>query len=623
MDYALIEYINIPQSNCKGVRMSDMSNVTVSHIFYSTVGNSGAQTDGIAWDRCDNLVIEHNEIHILNNGAGHNDAIQKYDEPTGVYDFTIRYNKIYLNTRDASDTQGIFLEDASGRIEIYNNLVVSGDTNKAHINFKTIQSACDAYIYNNTIIAGSQVPSGGNLVRFDVEASGSVIRFQNNIVVCTSTGHNLILMNGSPTVLIDYNLWYSPNDDGVWNGSSWSSWRSSGNDPNGLNQNPSLDGTYRPDSENDPSVDNGILLSLFSDDLDGISRPQGNGWDIGCYEFGSRGGDITPPEVTGATLLDSVTLKILFSEMLDQSTAEDENNYSITNNINIFNASLSGSEVTLQTSVHSPGSYIVTVINVEDLAGNPISNSNTAEYSLIPADSVVMYPIEEVIGIVQEPDHTPSKTIDGMGALNGDPDSRWAAEPMPKDLVFDLGTIKSVSKTRLSFYRWDAGRVYTYSILVSNNNIDWQTVISPKSSSSSEWTIDDFNAIQARYIKVYFIDNNESGWAGLWEGQIWGNSVTAIDPLNNGVPRDYSLEQNYPNPFNPSTKIRFNLTEKSNVILKVFNSLGQEVAELINTNLERGVQEVDFNASGLASGVYFYRIVAGNFIDTKKMILLR
>ena len=80
---------------------------------------------------------------------------------------------------------------------------------------------------------------------------------------------------------------------------------------------------------------------------------------------------MTPPIVTGATLLDSVTLVVNFSEALDQTTAEDENNYSITNNINVFNASLSGSKVTLQTSPHSPGSYIVTVVNVEDLAGNP------------------------------------------------------------------------------------------------------------------------------------------------------------------------------------------------------------------------------------------------------------
>ena len=175
----------------------------------------------------------------------------------------------------------------------------------------------------------------------------------------------------------------------------------------------------------------------------------------------TRGPDITPPEVTGATLLDSVTLVVNFSEALDETTAEDENNYSISNNIDIFNASLSGSKVTLQTTTHSPGSYIVTVVNVEDLAGNPIAQSNTAEYSLIPPDTLIMFPVEDVEGVIQEPGHTPLKTIDGLGALSGDPDSRWAAEPMPEELIFDLGSIRTVCKTKLSFYNWNHGRVYT------------------------------------------------------------------------------------------------------------------------------------------------------------------
>ncbi|NNG27943.1 MAG: Ig-like domain-containing protein, partial [Ignavibacteriaceae bacterium] len=152
-----------------------------------------------------------------------------------------------------------------------------------------------------------------------------------------------------------------------------------------------------------------VTVSNVEDLAGNIVSPSANSAD---YEW-TVIQDVTPPEVTGATLLDSVTLKIMFSEMLDETTAEDENNYSLSNNINVFNASLSGSEVTLQTSTHSPGSYIVTVVNVEDLAGNPIAQSNTAEYSRIPPDSLIMFPIENVQGVIQEPGHTPLKTIDG------------------------------------------------------------------------------------------------------------------------------------------------------------------------------------------------------------------
>ncbi len=99
-----------------------------------------------------------------------------------------------------------------------------------------------------------------------------------------------------------------------------------------------------------------------------------------------------------------------------------------------------------------------------------------------------------------------------------------------------------------------------------------------------------------------------------------------------GLPQNYYLEQNYPNPFNPSTKIKFNVPlnvksasggETSNVILKVFDVLGNEVATLIDEYKPAGSYEVKFNAEGLVSGVYFYRVHMDSFTQTKKMILMR
>ena len=88
-------------------------------------------------------------------------------------------------------------------------------------------------------------------------------------------------------------------------------------------------------------------------------------------------------------------------------------------------------------------------------------------------------------------------------------------------------------------------------------------------------------------------------------------------------PERYALSQNYPNPFNPSTQIAFTIPRSSLVQLRVYNVLGQEVATLVNGTLVAGTHVVTFNSSGLASGMYFYRITAGDYVNAKKMVLLK
>ena len=89
------------------------------------------------------------------------------------------------------------------------------------------------------------------------------------------------------------------------------------------------------------------------------------------------------------------------------------------------------------------------------------------------------------------------------------------------------------------------------------------------------------------------------------------------------VLNNYSLDQNYPNPFNPSTKINYNLAERSVVTLKVYDILGNEVATLVNTTQEAGKHSINFDASKLASGLYIYKLNANNFTSAKKMMLLK
>jgi hypothetical protein len=89
------------------------------------------------------------------------------------------------------------------------------------------------------------------------------------------------------------------------------------------------------------------------------------------------------------------------------------------------------------------------------------------------------------------------------------------------------------------------------------------------------------------------------------------------------IPTVFKLEQNFPNPFNPSTKIKFAVPERSNVLIKIYDILGSEVATLVNEEMDAGWYENDFNAAGSSSGVYLFRMEAGKFISTKKMIYLR
>jgi Secretion system C-terminal sorting domain len=102
------------------------------------------------------------------------------------------------------------------------------------------------------------------------------------------------------------------------------------------------------------------------------------------------------------------------------------------------------------------------------------------------------------------------------------------------------------------------------------------------------------------------------------------NGITPVSVLNNkNLPKRFSLLQNYPNPFNPSTTINYQIPTSGMVSIKVYDVLGKEVATLVNEEKPAGSYEANFNAANLSSGIYFYKIQSGSFIETKKMILLK
>jgi hypothetical protein len=116
-------------------------------------------------------------------------------------------------------------------------------------------------------------------------------------------------------------------------------------------------------------------------------------------------------------------------------------------------------------------------------------------------------------------------------------------------------------------------------------------------------------------------------YAGTWSGGVWKRPVSEItvdvEKMEELLPSNVLLLQNYPNPFNPTTAISFQLTAVSQVSLKIFDLLGREVATLVNEKLAPGTYTRQWDATGFASGIYFYRLAARNFIQTRKLLLLR
>jgi hypothetical protein len=116
-------------------------------------------------------------------------------------------------------------------------------------------------------------------------------------------------------------------------------------------------------------------------------------------------------------------------------------------------------------------------------------------------------------------------------------------------------------------------------------------------------------------------------YVGTYGGTVYkrplSDLLTDVRPIYPGRPSVFSLSQNYPNPFNPSTIISYQLPMNSHVVLKVYDILGREVMTLVSEREQAGTHSAKFDGASLPSGVYFYRLQAGNFRETKKLMLLK
>jgi hypothetical protein len=165
-----------------------------------------------------------------------------------------------------------------------------------------------------------------------------------------------------------------------------------------------------------------------------------------------------------------------------------------------------------------------------------------------------------------------------------------------------------------------------YTLLLSQYQIPYSVIGSGGGQTSNSNYISVGTSGEALIGKSVSTSNQQ--YAGFWytyEEDI----ITSMDD-DGAMPAFFKLEQNYPNPFNPSTIIRFGVPEKSNVTVKIYDILGSEVVTIVNEEMDAGWYERSFNADGLSSGVYIYRMEAvqdggqsGNFVSIKKMLMIK
>ena len=173
-----------------------------------------------------------------------------------------------------------------------------------------------------------------------------------------------------------------------------------------------------------------------------------------------------------------------------------------------------------------------------------------------------------------------------------------------------------------------------WAVTVDNYNQKWLAADSGiykyYNNQWTEYKYRDLNLIRGKPGHVAFdlvVDKNNNLWLATNWGMVQFNPngiVTDVDDEKVvNIPKEFILSQNYPNPFNPETAISYQLPANSFVSLKVFDTLGREVATLVNEEKPAGTYTINFNAEGLSSGVYFYKMRAGRFVQTKKLVLMK
>ncbi|HEY9165733.1 MAG TPA: discoidin domain-containing protein [Candidatus Kryptonia bacterium] len=209
--------------------------------------------------------------------------------------------------------------------------------------------------------------------------------------------------------------------------------------------------------------------------------------------------------------------------------------------------------------------------------------------------------------------------------VDGNNFTRWqaSASPTAQWVRIDMGNLFAVTQVTI---RWgNHAYAKSYSLQLAPDNVNWIVVKSQSNGTGGTNYVETVSGLQdtARYLALLLLSQGTNGAYSIAEIMVQGTLATGVRSTNDLLPKTYSLSQNFPNPFNPSTRIRFALPNAGDVTLTVYDVLGREVETLLHQRMSPGNYELDFDASRLSSGVYFYSLRAGSYFVTKKMLLLK
>ncbi|MEE9448640.1 MAG: M20/M25/M40 family metallo-hydrolase [Ignavibacteriaceae bacterium] len=313
---------------------------------------------------------------------------------------------------------------------------------------------------------------------------------------------------------------------------------------------------------------------------------------------------------------------------------------------------------------------------VDDFYNELLSNFNSEEYDLIEEGSIGLADLGAYSSVIWHGNDTENMSapfdykqsikeyldLDGNFLYTGYRPSKAFEQVLglqgsfgPGDFIYDYLKIDETRSTIFALFNGAIGIETGYSNLfvdsaktLASNQFHLKTIenIEPSSAGTAifkygtmfdstttqgslkgkpvgvEYIGTDYKAVTLSFPMYYM---NLSGAKELTE-YIMADKFEEVMPVEkdeNVLPSEYSLSQNYPNPFNPSTRIKYSVPQKSNVVIKVFDLLGREVEILVNKEKPAGRYEIEFDASNHSSGIYFYKLQVGNFVKTKKMILLK
>jgi hypothetical protein len=251
-------------------------------------------------------------------------------------------------------------------------------------------------------------------------------------------------------------------------------------------------------------------------------------------------------------------------------------------------------------------SGIIATVPFYELTKKLVSNSNDL-YLLHAGNTSIPYPI-----FFRHYDAAPLAPSNLTISINASDETvlTWIANTEP-----DVRIING----KYNIYRAETdinGNLLPYQLAATINAVNGSIAV-------NSWIDGDAlkSTVRKLYYKITAVDINQH--ESLFSNIVWRFGRLGKTTSQNISNSEYELFDNYPNPFNPSTKISYSIKEEGLVTLKVFDILGKEIATLVNENKPAGIYEAEFNASQLPSGIYIYKIQAGNFTDVKKMLLTK